>query len=93
MTPHEEMARGARAKALLEDEMFREAIDKVQAGIIASWKSSPVRDIDGQHELKLMLKLLSDLEGNIRQVMETGKLASIQIERESKFSKFMRDML
>lgn len=77
-----ESERGARARLLLESEAYTEAVGTVRQAIIDKWSNSPVADRDGQHELRLMLKLLNDVEANIKDVAETGKLANLQIARE-----------
>lgn len=61
-----------------------QALSSVREGIRTKWEQCPIRDTEGQHQLKLMLKLLNDLEANIREVATTGKLASIQIENDTK---------
>lgn len=78
-----ELRRGEIAASLLDNEIYKEAIQSVQDGIVHAWSNSPIRDKEGQSELRLMLKLLTDLQRNIETVMQTGKLAKIQIERES----------
>lgn len=79
-----EADRGAKAKLLLESPIYQEAVGTVRAAIIDKWSTSPVADKDGQHELRLMLKLLNDVEANIKDVADTGKLANeqLRIERE-----------
>jgi hypothetical protein len=84
MNPHEEVQQGYLAKQLLENEVFKSAFENVRVGIYEKWKSCPVRDVQGQHELKLMDKLLGELEGYIKQVVDTGKMAEIQLENERK---------
>lgn len=78
----DEVTRGAQAQSLLDSEIYREAVSSVHDAIIAKWESCPIRDVEGQHELKLMLKLLADLEQNIKEVVNTGKLKRLQIERD-----------
>lgn len=78
-----EVRRGEIAASLLNNEIYKEAIESVHDGIVHAWSHSPIRDKEGQNELRLMLKLLTDLQRNIETVMQTGKLAKIQIERES----------
>ena len=75
---------GARAEALLRDETYQNAVRSVREGIHLKWANSPVADVEGQHELRLMLKLLDDIESNIFEVVRTGKLAAAQIEQEKK---------
>lgn len=77
-----EIERGARARALLDSPVYLEALKAVRDGIYEQWAKSPIRDIEGQTSLRLMLKLLDDLEGNINRVATTGKLAAAQREHE-----------
>lgn len=90
----QEVSDGGRAEALLKNETFQKAFSEVRQAIIAAWEKAPIRDTEGQQQLKLMLKLLKDLEANIKTVVQTGQLASLQIsqgaEKESRMMKFMR---
>jgi hypothetical protein len=78
-----DVQKGLKAKAFLESEVYRDAYGKVRQAILDRWAESPIGDKEGQHELRLMLKVIDDLNGNIVSVVNTGKLASQQIE-ESK---------
>lgn len=84
MSTETEAERGRQAELLLDNPIYQESITTVRNVIVSSWENSPIRDKEGQHELKLMLKLLNDLTQNIKLVAETGKLAKLQIEREKK---------
>jgi hypothetical protein len=86
MNHYEEAQHGYEAKLLLENDIFREAMENIRTGIYEKWRSCPIRDVQGQHELKLMDKLLSELEGYIKQVVDTGKMAEIQLEHERKLT-------
>lgn len=86
----QERERGHEAKMLLENPLFRECIDTLRESIVAKWRAAPIRDRDGAHELKLMDKLLSDIEGYIRTIAETGKIADIQLERDLKMEKLKK---
>lgn len=77
-----ETARGIRAKSLLENDVYKEAVQAVENGIVDRWKASPVRDIEGQAQLRLMHKLLTDLRGYIEEVAYTGKMAEQQLMHE-----------
>jgi len=85
MTPAEEQqliresGRGKQADAWLRDPMTLEAFEIVRAGILERWEGSPVEDREGQHALRLMLKLLNDLKGNIEHIAMTGKMADMQL--------------
>ena len=90
MTPDQEINRGQIAQHVLDNDVYKEAYSLVRSGIIQAWESAPIRDKDGQGELKLMLKLLTDVHKNMESVMTTGKLAKIQVERESLFKSTVR---
>ena len=77
-----EAHRGSRAKEWLASPLYKEATEKIESGIIEKFKASPIRDLDGQHELRLLLKLLEDLKGYIQEVAETGKMAQITLDSE-----------
>jgi len=88
MSLEREATQGAQATRLMEE--LSPYLDMVKAAIVETWESSPVADIEGQHELRLMRKLLGDVEANIKTAIETGKMAQIQIEHESKLTKLKR---
>lgn len=90
MSLSDEIQRGIQAQSILDSEIYQESVEAVRSAIIRQWEACPIRDVEGQHELKLMLKLLGDIQANIKTVMETGKLASVQIERESKLKSLKR---
>lgn len=72
---YEQRTEGLKAKALWENADFQRALDKVRIGIFEKWAESPVSDADGQMKLRLMLKLLDDVEANIRKEMADGQFA------------------
>jgi hypothetical protein len=80
-----EIAQGNNAERVLAD--VSPYLDMVEAAILDTWKKSPVADEKGQHELRLMLKLLGDLKANLKNAIDNGKLAKVQIERESLIDK------
>lgn len=90
MNLHEQSAKGTRAQQLIESDIYRDGIKGVRQAILDTWSSSPIRDVEGQHELRLMLKLLDDLEGHIVSMVNSGKLANVQIEQESKMKEMMK---
>lgn len=88
MSLEQESADGQRAERLMEE--LSPYFAMVKQAIIDKWETSPVGDHEGQHELRLMRKLLGDVEANVKNAIETGKLARLQIEQESKLTKLKR---
>ena len=76
-----DIARGDAAQRILDDEIYREAFTAVKENIFKKWADSPIRDTEGQHELKLMLHLLESVESALRNVMLTGKLERNRLEQ------------
>lgn len=87
MSTDTELRRGEQARQLLQNELYVDAVAQVRQAIIDKWISAPMRDREGQHELKLMLKLLADLTGYIQTTLETGKMAQIQLDSERRMAK------
>lgn len=81
MNLNEEASNGIQAERILSD--ISHYFELVDAAILDAWKKSPIGDEKGQHELRLMIKLLGDVKANLKTAIETGKLARIEIERES----------
>ena len=90
MTIEKELRRGEQARQIIENPVYDESINTVRQSLINKWVNCPVRDIEGQHELKLMIKMLDDISGHIQRTFETGKMAQIQLESDSKVTKFKR---
>lgn len=88
MTDAEMVRRGERAKRLLEDEMIAGAFDAVHGAIVRKWEETPLRDRDGAHELRLMLKLLKDVRVNLETAVRDGKLSALHIEQEKRKKRF-----
>ena len=74
--------RGAKADKWLNDDMYVEAVEAVRSAIISKWSASPLRDVEGQHELRLMLKILDDVTGYVKKAAKDGQFAVAQLERE-----------
>jgi hypothetical protein len=62
--------------------LFVEAFDVLEADTLEKWKSSPIRDAEGQFALRLKWQAIQQIKGHLRDVMETGKLAAQTIEEK-----------
>ena len=81
MKLEERLERGTRAERLLKDDLLTEAFALVKQAIIENWEGAPLRDRDGAHELKLMLKLLGDVRANLEQALRDGTMAAEDLKR------------
>lgn len=85
-----EVERGQLAKDLLDNELYKESWEKVESSIIQKWKECGIREKESQLELKQMFHVLSEVKRYVQIVAETGKMAQIQLNRESKVKNFAR---
>jgi hypothetical protein len=84
MTHEQEAVLGARAREILDNEAFQDAIHKIEQELIQEWKTSPARDHVGREELWRFLVILHKLKNTLLQTVDSGKLANIEIEHAKK---------
>lgn len=86
MSLESDVERGMQAQRLLKDPMVVEAFQTVAKTLHEAWERCPVRDREGQHELRLMLELLSQLKSFFDLALSDGELAAqtIHAREESK---------
>ncbi len=77
----EEIKRGEQAAVVLDNPLYQEAITKVRENIVASMTTSPLGDEKTHNRLVIALQLLNQINKQLTDVMQTGKLASIQTDR------------
>lgn len=84
MTIEADMDRTNKAKVILDNPLYQESFDLVRQAIHEQWEATPVRDHEGAHELKLMLKLLGDVRANLERAIADGKIAALELDRRRK---------
>lgn len=90
MTPDEEIVRGNQARLILQDKLYVEAWTVVEQRLVSLLKQV---DIDPAKERRVLdaLKGLNTARGYLETVMQTGKMAAQQIERDRTFTERMVD--
>lgn len=86
-----EMERSRQAQELIEHPLFREALDLYKARLAQEWESSPARDTEGRERIWLMNKVAGAVEKHLLEIMETGHLASLQMEQHRNWLQRVRD--
>ena len=79
LTDRQIIDRANKAKALLENSELTEAFKAVRDTLFKRFEECPVRDREGQHEIKLMLKLLDDVRANLISVVSSGKVIEYRL--------------
>ena len=77
----EEIKRGEQAAIVLDNPLYKEAIERVKEGIIVSMSTSPMGDEKTHNRLVIALQILHQINKQLTDVMNTGKLAAIQTDR------------
>ena len=77
----EEVKRGEQAAVVLDNPLFKEAMAKVKDNIVSTMATSPLGDEKTHNRLVIALQLLNQIEKQLTDVMNTGRLATIQTDR------------
>ena len=75
-----EANRGTRAKAILKDELFQEALETLRKSYTESIFQTGPNDELARTKIYLAYQILGKFGDHFRTVMETGQLASKQLE-------------
>jgi hypothetical protein len=73
--------RPGKAAALLRDPIFIEAFELEERAIVEAWRSCPLRDKEGAHELRVMLQLLGKVRSNVEHAAREGKAAQHRLKQ------------
>jgi hypothetical protein len=77
-------AKGMRAQRLLDDPIFQEAFDQIEAAYIEKWKSSSARDDDARQRLWQGVQILGIVKENIKQFAKDGRVAAASLKALTK---------
>ena len=76
MNKQQEISRGERARQVLEDEMFKEAMTAIKAEVYRKFLATSFDQKEERDELWRKSQTIEALEGYLKSVMISGKLAS-----------------
>lgn len=78
----QELHRARLAREVTDNPVYQEAFSSLKADLMRGWESSPARDTEGREHLWLAVNLLGRIERHLQQVMETGRMAELQLQQE-----------
>jgi hypothetical protein len=87
MTEHEEVFRGENAKRLLNDKLFKEALETVRKEILQKWEETPARDSDAREWLWKLHQASLRFEGIFKGYIDSGKIASDSLRHKESLGK------
>lgn len=80
-----ERIRAAEVKQLLSNKYFNEAFDAAEKSILVQMDEVTLRDQDMHTRLIMAKKVLNGIRRYMNQIVETGKLAELQLREPNKF--------
>jgi hypothetical protein len=75
------LARGDRARLLLEDELLNEMLKKIEDDCYREISSSKLMEGPVREQAYLLLTTVDILRAKLRSVMDTGKMAEVALVR------------
>ena len=69
--------REARAKNLLQNELFNEAFEVLRKELLGQWEQSGSQNTDQRESIWLAIRLLEKIKGHITSIVETGHMAKV----------------
>jgi len=76
----QERDRTHRAEMMLNDELFTDAITSIKGWCHEQWENSPIDDVKGRENLRLMIGVVNRFETIFATHLSTGKLAVKQLD-------------
>jgi hypothetical protein len=76
--------RAERVHKLLNDPELISAFENTKQAIFQKIEVTPIRDTEGLTQLRLCLKLLSDVRANLVRVLNDGKVAEFNVEQQKR---------
>src|SRR5262245_65548366 len=71
--------RGARARALVENELLQEAFKTLEEDYTAAWKTWPAADTAGRERLWQAVNVLGKVRDHLARVVADGRLAQREL--------------
>jgi hypothetical protein len=84
---HSDLLRAANARALLENDLLKEALAAIEAEVVQVWGATPQRDKEGKEALWQLYKTAQKFRSLLTGYIETGKVAQAQLAHYEKQSK------
>ena len=89
LSPQEEERRGLEAQVVLENGIYKESYKVIRDNIVAQLSLADLAD-DKRQRLNNLLVALAKVEQYMKQVMVSGTMAAMQIERERTLAERVR---
>ena len=86
----EEINRAAHAEAVLKNPLVKEVLDRLEADIVKAWEGTNPRDQEARERGWMFYVTVRKFRNQFLSYIETGKMASVQLEEKRRFQLFSR---
>jgi hypothetical protein len=76
-----DLARRARAEALLENDLLQEAFGRLEQRYVEEWRVSQFRDTDARERLWQAVNILGKVKDHLAKIVRDGKLTQREIDQ------------
>lgn len=84
MTPEQEISRGIDAERILNEPVFKDAMERMRAEIVSQWAAVSAQDTKGREWLWNHYQVALKFEDILKYAMQTGKMAKLKQEQSLK---------
>lgn len=77
---NQDISRGARAKALLEDELLTEAFASLESAYIDRWRLTHIDDDKGREKLFIAVNVVGKVRDHLSAIVSNGSMAAKQLD-------------
>lgn len=60
------LRKGTQAKTVLDDEIFKEALQSVREGYLDEWENTKIKDSEVREKAYMAVRLLKEIEGRLQ---------------------------
>jgi len=85
---HKELSRATDADAVLKNPLVQEVLDSLEKDIISAWEATPMRDVEAREKAWMYYLTVRKFRNTFINFIETGRMASMQLETKRKFQLF-----
>ena len=76
-----QVARRARAEALLQDELLEEAFARLEERYVEEWRATTVRDGDARERLWSAVNIVRKVKQHLGTIISDGRLAQRELDQ------------
>ncbi len=76
----QEIAQGQHAARILEDEIYRGAVDKLSEDLFVAWTKTKWHQVLKREFIYRQYRTIGEVETRLRAIMETGQIAAHNVE-------------